>query len=78
MRVIILERMKVLSTKYTSEAFEDNDSLKLAYGVLIFNACRETCLPLYFAHRGLDLLAHVPVAPIPVLPFYSFQTLNCS
>lgn len=45
--------MKVLSTKYTSEAFEDNDSLKLAYGVLIFNACRETCLPLYIdAYRN--------------------------
>ena len=43
----ILERMRVLSTQYASEAFEDNDSLRLAYGALIFNACRETCLPLY-------------------------------
>ena len=43
----ILDRMRVLSTKYASEAFEDNDSLRLAYGALIFNACRETCLPLY-------------------------------
>lgn len=39
--------MRVLSTKYASEAFEDNDSLRLAYGAMIFNACRETCLPLY-------------------------------
>ena len=43
----ILDRMRVLSTKYASEAFEDNDSLRLAYGAMIFNACRETCLPLY-------------------------------
>lgn len=43
----ILDRMRVLSTEYASEAFEDNDSLRLAYGALIFNACRETCLPLY-------------------------------